>query len=365
MRATRALVIGGSGNFGARICRRLAQEPDVEVIATSRRESYEGDPSRRFVMLDRHAPQFEEALRALRPDVVIHCAGPYQGQDYRVTHASLACGAHYIDLADARDFVADFGACNDARAIAAGRAAISGASTLPALSSAVIDDLARGFSRIDEIDIAIAPAQRSPRGFATICAVLGCAGRPFTWLEDGATRTVYGWQALRRTRFPFGTRIAAACDVPDLALLPTRYPGVRSVRFRAALELPIEHYALACLAGIRRIGIPLPLERLAPWLDRIAVALDRFGSDCGGMSVSVAGCRDSGERRRATWYLVARDNHGPEIPCMAAILLTCRLASGETIGAGARACVGMLTLSEFEREFARWNMSTSVDETHA
>ena len=365
MMATRAVVIGGSGNFGARICRRLAHEPGIEVVATARRESHGGDSSRRFVMLDRTAPRFEQALRALRPDVVIHCAGPYQGQDYRVAQASLACGAHYFDLADARDFVADFGSCNDARAIAAGRAAISGASTLPALSAAVIDDLARGFSRIDEIDIAIAPAQRSPRGSATICAVLGYAGRPFTWLEDGAWRTVYGWQALQRARFPFGTRIAAACNVPDLALLPMRYPGVRSVRFRAALELPIEHCALACLAAVRRVGIPLPLERLAPWLDRIAVALDRFGSDCGGMSVSVAGYRDSGERRRATWYLVARDNHGPEIPCMATILLTCRLASGETIGAGARACVGMLGLSEFEREFARWNMSTSVDETHA
>ena len=316
-------------------------------------------------MLDRTAPQFEEALRALRPDVVIHCAGPYQGQDYRVAHASLACAAHYLDLADARDFVANFASSNDARALAAGRAAISGASTLPALSSAVVDDLARGFARIDEIDIAIAPAQRSPRGSATMSAVLGYAGRPFTWLEDGAWRTVYGWQALRRVRFPFGTRTAAACDVPDLALLSMRYPGVRSVRLRAALELSIEHYALACLAGARRIGMPLRIEPLAPWLDRLAVALDRFGSDCGGMSVSVTGYRASGERRRATWYIVARDNHGPEIPCMAAILLTCKLASGETIDAGARACIGMLTLAEFEPEFARWNMSTSVDEMGA
>ena len=54
------------------------------------------------------APTFAAQLKALNPDLVIHCAGPFQGQDYRVALASMACDAHYIDIADGRDFVGRF-----------------------------------------------------------------------------------------------------------------------------------------------------------------------------------------------------------------------------------------------------------------
>jgi hypothetical protein len=358
----RVVVIGGLGNFGTRICHRLSREPAIEVIATGRHAigALAAPVSRRA--LDLYAPEFAAALGGLRPDVVIHCAGPYQGQDYRVVVAALACRAHYIDLADGREFVVQFAAHNQTAALCADRVAISGASTLPGLSSAVIDHLQERFSHIEEIEIVIAPGQHAPRGRATMAAVLGYAGRGFRWWQGGTWRTAYGWQELQRMRFPFGTRYAAACDVPDLTLLPDRYPGVRTVTFRAALEVPVQHYVLWCIAGLRRIGVPLPAERWAGSLNRAASWLDRFGSDCGGMSVSVVGKDEAGSRRRASWYLVAKNNHGPEVPCMAAILLTCKLAAGDLLPHGARPCMGMLKLSDFESEFARWDIKTSIEE---
>src|SRR5271165_4667994 len=97
----RVAVIGGLGNFGARICRRLALEPGIEVIATSRRA---GGPVPaapvKTATLDIDGAGFATDLKALTPDLVIHCAGPFQGQDYRVALTSLACGANYIDIAD-------------------------------------------------------------------------------------------------------------------------------------------------------------------------------------------------------------------------------------------------------------------------
>jgi len=362
----RVVIIGGLGNFGTRICRRLAQEPGIEVIATGRNAEANArwtvSPTAR---LDLHAPDFAAALKALTPQVVIHCAGPYQGQDYRVVAATLACGAHYIDIADGREFVVQFSTRNQAAALAANRVAVSGASTLPALSSAVIDHLRERFSQIEEIEIAIAPGQHAPRGTATMTAALGYAGQGFPWWQEGAWRIAYGWQELRRVRFPFGMRYAAACDVPDLTLLPERYPGVRTVTVRAALEVPLQHYALWCIAGLRRIGVPLLAEHWAQALDRAATWLDPFGSDCGGMSVSVSGNRISGGRGRATWQLVAKGNHGPEIPCMAAVLLTCKIAAGEALAHGAQPCVGMLSLAEFQSEFARWDISTQIEESAA
>jgi hypothetical protein len=106
-------------------------------------------------------------------------------------------------------------------------------------------------------------------------------------------------------RFPFGTRWAAACDVPDLALFPDRYAGVRTVTFRAALEVSLQHYALWCIAGLRRIGVPLPVERWAQAFTRAASWLGRFGTDCGGMCVSLSGTDAAGHKRHSTWCLVA------------------------------------------------------------
>jgi saccharopine dehydrogenase-like NADP-dependent oxidoreductase len=170
----RVVVIGGLGNFGARICRRLSLEQGFEVVATSRHAAKASTlKNLEFAALDIDHPGLSEQLRALAPDLVIHCAGPFQGQDYRVALAALGCGAHYIDIADGREFVAGFAAAVQAAAEAVGRLAITGASTLPALSSAVIDSMRGSEDTITSIEIFIAPGQQAPRGVATMAAVLG------------------------------------------------------------------------------------------------------------------------------------------------------------------------------------------------
>jgi Saccharopine dehydrogenase NADP binding domain len=362
----RTVVLGASGNFGRRILRALKGDPNLELIAAGRTtkgiDTHDGVSA---VALDVRAEDFEERLTALAPQLVIHCAGPFQGQDYRVARAALAAGAHYLDLADGRQFVAGFAAANHEAAQASGRLAISGASTLPALSSAVIEDLREPRVSIQEIDIAIAPGQRAPRGAATLKAVFSYLGRPFSWMHNGAWERAWGWQELRRIQFDVGTRWAAACDVPDLALLPQHYPGATSVTFRAALEVGIQHFALWTLAAARRAGLALPIERWAVGLDRLASLLDLIGSDRGAMRVSIVGTGDDGTRRRRTWQLSAEANHGPEIPCLASILLARKLARGEVRASGAYPCIGFLNLEDFEKEFAHWAIRTRVEEVAA
>lgn len=364
----RVVVLGGYGNFGARICRALARD-GIEVIACGR-DAEHGHSAAGFdarvgkARIDIFDAGLEQRLRVLSPGIVIHCVGPFQGQDYRVAKASIAVGAHYIDLADGRSFVADFAGAMSPAARAAGLLAVSGASTLPALSSAVIDSLKDQFDSLDEILISIAPAQRSPRGAATIRAVFSYLGRPFRWLEDGVWKRAYGWQELQRLWFAdLGKRWAAACDVPDLELLPARYIGVRTVQFRAALEFGTEHFLLAAVAGLRRFGLPLSLERWAESADQLASCFDHFGGERGGMLVSLAGRRQGGRRKRIEWHLTADSEHGPEIPCMAAILLAEKLIRGGIKVRQAMPCMGLLTLDEFATEFARWNIHTRIIES--
>ena len=68
------------------------------------------------VVVDIDDAGFASRLKALSPGLVIHCVGPFQGQDYRVANAALAAGAHYLDLADGRQFTAEFAVGMNAQA---------------------------------------------------------------------------------------------------------------------------------------------------------------------------------------------------------------------------------------------------------
>ncbi|MCH1910003.1 saccharopine dehydrogenase NADP-binding domain-containing protein [Stenotrophomonas sp. Y6] len=363
----RVVVLGGYGHFGARIVRALAATPGITVIAAGRHPQRAAANLPGMEMapvqcrrLDTAAATFADDLRATGADLVIHTAGPFQGQDYGVARACLEAGMHYIDLADGRDFVRDFPAQLDAVARRHGRSAISGASTLPALSGAVVDALRGRLDVLQSIDIVIAPAQATPLGMATVRAVLSYCGQSFRCWIDGRWQPVVGWADPQPVTFArIAPRLASPCDVPDHDLLVQRHPGVSTVRFRAALELPLLSRCLAALAWLRHRGVPLPMAALAGAFARAGRCFDRFGTDLGGMRVTLRGQR-GGVAHRVHWDLTAPMLHGPEIPTFAAVLLARRLARGEPLPVGAQACLGLLDLPEFEAEFARWQIDSQV-----
>ncbi len=363
----RVLVLGGYGHFGARIVRALSITPGITVIAAGRNPAQAAGKLPgvdlaciELCRLDTADPDFAVALAATRAQLVIHTAGPFQGQGFDVARACLQAGMHYIDLADGRDFVRDFPAQVDAAARQAQRSAISGASTLPGLSSAVVDALAPQFEQLHSIDMVIAPAQATPLGMATVRAVLSYCGQGFDCWMDGRWQRVIGWANPQPVRFAhIGPRLASACDVPDHDLLVQRYPGVRTVRFRAALELPFLARCLAAIAWLRRVGLPLPMQALAGVFARAGRCFDRFGTDLGGMRVTLRGQR-GGVAHTVHWDLTAPMLHGPEIPTFAAVLLARRLARGEALPIGAHACVGLISLAEFESEFVRWQIESQI-----
>lgn len=355
------LVLGAGGHFGGRICRRLASEPHIEILVSSRRAAHaeglvvalRGEfPGARWrpVALDLQAADFETCLAALAPVVVLHTAGPYQDQDYRVARACVACGSHYLDLADARAFVADFGVLHEA-ARQRGVLLVSGASTLPGVSSAVVDALRGRFAELHGIEIVIAPAHRTRRGRGTMAAVLSYCGKPFTALQVGRPVVRHGWQDLRLWRHPvLGRRLAGACDVPDLTLLPAQVPELRSLSFHAALAAPWETLALWAMAGLGRVGLVRDWRPLLPALAWLGEQSKRIGSATGGMSIRLSGLDPHGQPMALTWWLTAANDHGPEIPCAPALILARKLARGEESRRGAYPCVGLISLAEFDAE---------------
>lgn len=345
----RITVLGATGLFGARICRLLARDPGMAITAVARDRS-KLEALRRELGVEIAAFDLAgdwcDALSATTPNLVIHTAGPFQGRDYAVAEACVAMGAHYIDLADARGFVAGIGAV-DGSARAAGVLVASGASSVPALSSAVVDRLRDGLATIEAIDIAITPGNRAPRGRATVASILSYVGRQLRWWRRGQWSEVAGWHDLHRRTLPtLGPRWFSACDVPDLALFPERYEVRERVLFHAGLELSLLHLGLWLLSWPVRWRW---LRSLAPAAGATAWLADRlraFGTDRGGMAVDVAGRTPDGRAVIRRWRLIAESGDGPWVPTLATVALARALARGAIADRGARPCVGLLSLEE-------------------
>ena len=348
------LVLGGYGFFGQRISAALASTASLRVLIAGRDLERAravagtiGVPVEHALAIDAHAADLVENLRRLHVDVLIHTAGPFQGQDYSVARAAIEARCHYIDLADGRQFVAGITSLN-AQALAAGVAVISGASSVPALSSAVVDRYLPRFGRLDAIRMGISSGARSP-GLATVKGVFSYGGKPIRSWRDGAWVDAHGWLDLRRYRFPqpLGKRWLGSCDIPDLELFPQRYSSVRTVSFQAGFASDVGHLVVWGLAALVRTGVLRDMRTFARPLNRLSRWMEPVVSDKGGMFVSLEGEGIDGEPLRINWNLIAENNHGPHIPCGAAIALARKLGSGAVLRNGAMPCMGLLTVEEF------------------
>lgn len=350
----RVLILGGYGNFGSHIARSLAPEQGIQLLIGGRSQeraaafaaSLDGPNGVEAYQID-VMNGLDRLLRDVRPDMVIHTAGPFQGQDYAVAEACIRNGCHYVDLADGRSFVAGIDAL-DSSARAADVLVVSGASSVPCLTAAIIDEALPRFSRIEEIDYGISAAQQTNRGLATASSVLSYVGAPFTTLRDGAAATVYGWQNLHAERYPeLGLRLFGNCDIPDLELFPARYPGLRTIRFCAGHEVKLLHLATWLLSWGVRVRLLPPLARHAERLLNWSFLFDPLGSSRSGFHMYLNGFGRDGRERTERFYIIARQGHGPYIPCTPAIILAKRLARGELSQRGARPCLDLINLDEF------------------
>lgn len=346
----RVLIIGGYGNFGSFIARGLAQDASLTVIIAGRSKdkakALAESLNAEWAVVDIHK-NLAENLKIITPDIVIHTSGPFQGQDYDVASACIQQGCHYIDLADGRHFV-DGITTLDAMARGKGVLAVSGASSVPCLTSALVNHYKDEFQTLEMLDYGITTAQKTNCGLATTAAILSYTGKPFKTLIDDRTQAVYGWQTLHARKYPaLGWRLLGNCEAPDLALFPQRYPELKTVRFYAGLEIPLIHLTLWAISWLARIGLIRNLEKTAPSLLKISCLFDWLGSADSGFHMALSGTGKDGAGKTITFDLTARSGDGPYIPCMPAILMARKLASSEISEIGAQPCMGFITLDEY------------------
>ena len=364
------LIIGGYGHFGTRIARTLATDPNIKLLIAGRNlqkaetlcNSLTSKHPPQPVMLDINSENLSRDLKATRAKIVVHTCGPFQHQNYHLAEACIENKMHYLDLADGRDFVCNITRLHE-RALKQQVSVVSGASTLPAVSSAVIDAYRTRFSKLEGIYSCISPGQKTPRGLATLQAVLSYCGKPFELFRNRRKQIVYGWQGLRKIQIPkLGNRHAAYCDVPDLALFPQHYAACRTVEFQAALELSSMQIGMWLLAALARLGLVRNWAPHATWLKSLSDNFDLFGSNKGGMLICMTGESSRNKRLKLSWSLFADQGHGPEIPCIPAIILAKKLAAEkDLVPHGAMPCLSLITLEEFETAVKHLDIQWQLD----
>lgn len=376
MHPTRILLLGGYGNFGKRLGRLILQLANVQLIIAGRsiekaealkkhwETAYPEILPVETLVLDRLETDFAQKLSEAKPHILVHFAGPFQNQDYSVANTCIQLGIHYVDIADARDYVCRFGVLDKA-AKNANVILVSGASSVPGLSSAVIDKFALSFSTLRCIELGIAPGNKQEKGIGTLASVFQYVGKPFERLNNGSWEITYGWQDLHRDYFGdnVGLRWQSSCDVPDLELLPQRYHHLSTVKFYAGLELGVLHFALWKFSWLVRIGLIPNLSMFAKIIGKLSHLFDKFGTNIGGMNVHLYGTDLEYQPLDIHWHLVAEQGHGINIPILPAYIIIQKIIK-EELSAGARPCVSLFTLEEFDEAADGFTIYHTLSETH-
>ncbi|MEM8538500.1 MAG: saccharopine dehydrogenase NADP-binding domain-containing protein [Pseudomonadota bacterium] len=363
------LILGATGVFGQRLAWHLARFENLRLVLAARglerAETLAAELRRdgcaaQGISLDRNN-NLAAQLAALRPWVVVDCTGPFQEADFTAAKAALSAGAHYIDLADAGDYLRSGPSELDALARQAGCGAYLGASTTPALSYAVAEHLSKGLAAVERIDIAITPGGRGEVGPAVIAAVLSYAGRPVPVWRQGRLQTALGWSDPRDIWIDgLGKRRVAMVETYDAELLGQRLNVRDTVAFRAGLEAWPEQSGVEAIAWLRAKGWLGSCKALVRPLVRLRALTKWLGSDQGGMLVAMTGRDAAGHMQTRQWRLIARHGDGPNVPVMAAAAMIARLQAGRAPD-GAVLAADVLSLEEIEAQMQGYAIETMVE----
>jgi len=211
------LILGGTGVFGTLVAEDLA---DLPLVLASRSLEKSRALAARLPHAEGRAIDLAGPLDFSFASIVVHCAGPYQGQDLRVVEACARAGAWYVDIADAQDYLAKL----------KGRPRVlAGMSTIPAL----VVTLARGLGP-GPVRAFLYMGNQNEKGAAAITSLLQGIRRGY-------------WRGRESVRFPFGRRPMHSFESADPA-----------IEFKCGFDLDFINRGFVFLRELFRMGAPLP-----------------------------------------------------------------------------------------------------------
>lgn len=371
------LILGGYGTFGGRLAYLLANDERLTLLIAGRSKEKAAAFCKQLPAGAQKFPLFfdrnrdvEAQIRDINPKLVVDATGPFQsyGEDpYRVVKACIANAIDYMDLADGSDFVKNIGQFNE-RAKAQNIFVLSGVSSFPVLTAAVVRRLSQGLTQINTIKGGIAPSPYAGVGLNVIRAIATYSGKRLPLIRN--RQQSFGYALTETMRYticppgylPLKNTLFSLVDVPDLQVLPELWPELDSVWMGAGPVPEILHRMLIGLAWLVRTRL---LPSLLPFasLFHFVINILRWGEHRGGMFVLIEGCDENGKKVERSWHLLAEGNDGPLIPSMAVEALVKRSLSGQKPASGARPATQDLELEDYETVFRSRTIYTGQRES--
>jgi hypothetical protein len=372
----RILIIGGYGIFGGRLAQLLADDERLELVIAGRSKDKAEDfckhhPSRanKVPLLFNRDGDIESQLQEIRPELVVDATGPFQsyGPDpYRVVKACLVLAIDYMDLADGSDFVNGISQFDD-EAKRRHLFILSGVSSFPVLTAAVVRQLSNDLQCIHTITGGIAPSPYAGVGLNVIRAIASYAGKPVALVRDGHAST--GYALTESTRYticppgqlPLNNIRFSLVDVPDLRVIPGLYADLDSIWMGAGPVPELLHRALNGLAWLVRLKI---ISSLSPFarLFYFVINIVRWGEHRGGMFIAIEGTTADKTTVKRSWHLLAEGDDGPFIPSMAIEAILRRCSENKRPLSGARPATSDLEIEDYNALFTRRTIYTGYRE---
>lgn len=341
----RIVILGGYGTFGSLISDQLAGEGVKVVVAgrdVEKGKSFAKKIQASFVHCD--ASDDISLRKAIRGAfLVVNASGPFQKENFSIPLTCISEKCHYIDIADGREYVTNFHKLGD-QAKQNSVFACTGASTSPAVTSALVDKLIKDVPDFTSIQIAMNPGNKNPAGISTIQSILSYVGAPFLVLENGMWQETHGWTRGEFINFPepIGKRRVHMCNVPDLEFFPQKYEA-ETVTFKAGVELNLFNYAIEMLGRLRQRIPSLDLSKLANLLIKGSAFFKAFGTTTGGLQVWIFNQKG----QKASMAIIAPKD-GPRIPIAPAVVIAKKLLQNKFTEYGAFPCMGFIQVDELQ-----------------
>jgi Domain of unknown function (DUF4166)/Saccharopine dehydrogenase NADP binding domain len=370
------LIIGGYGVFGGRLCELLAADgrlslgiagrslAQAERFCTSLALQAGANDKINALVFDREKDLIPQ-INAVQPDLVIDATGPFQsyGEDpYRLIKACIACNVNYMDFADGSDFVKGVSQF-DVAAREQQIFILSGVSSFPVLTAAVVRRLSHDLKLVTSITGGVAPSPYAGVGKNVIRAISAYAGQRVKLVRGGTSTSASALvENLRYTvappgRMPLRNIRFSLVDVPDLQVLPELWPELDSVWMGAGTVPEVLHKMLNALSWLAKLKI---LPSLSPFASLFFYVINilRWGEHRGGMFVDIKGIKTDGTAAHRSWHLLAEGNDGPYIPCMALEAVIKRILAKNPPVYGARAASNDVELEDYEQLFSNRSIFT-------